>query len=312
MSIITPCPVGPVALISPPVMRGAEVEGLWAGVAQVFYRGAHIDSPVCWRVKWAQVEHTEQWLEERDQIEGSSTFSPPACFPADKLHIWSGSVERGRSVSFLSWEALSLGVCRMLVMLLVAVGVWAQNSDSHAADVCLAGHEGLKINQSIKLRIKHTLTTMISFFMTGYQLQILNMCCICNTAWACNELWICAYKCNRKVNIALLEIWSLHSEVTLYCTTNCKTQHCLTTRCITSPQERKTNNFHQIDLDANGVLTHGGKWHLFPIFLFFPPLCAALQIKWSVCDSLMLAEATASRALDCKCSLRGPALVWYT
>lgn len=43
-----------------------------------------------------------------------------------------------------------------------------------------------------------------------------------------------------------------------------------------------------------------------------PPLCSALQIKWSVCDSLMLAEATASRALDCKCSLRGPAPVWYT
>lgn len=83
----------------------------------------------------------------------------------------------------------------------------------------------------------------------------------------------------------------------------------LTTQFITSPQEQKTNNFHQIDLDANGVLTHGRKGHLFPIFLFFPPLCTALQIKWSVCDSLMLAEATASRALDCKCSLRGPAPV---
>lgn len=33
----------------------------------------------------------------------------------------------------------------------------------------------------------------------------------------------------------------------------------LTTQFITSPQEQKTNNFHQIDLDANGVLTHGRK-----------------------------------------------------
>lgn len=38
----------------------------------------------------------------------------------------------------------------------------------------------------------------------------------------------------------------------------------------------------------------------------FPSLHTALQIKWSVCDSLTLVEATASRALDCKCSLRGP------
>lgn len=53
-----------------------------------------------------------------------------------------------------------------------------------------------------------------------------------------------------------------------------KLRRCLTTKCITSPQEQKTNNFHQIDLDANVAVTNGGKWHLFPIFL--PPLCALL------------------------------------
>lgn len=70
----------------------------------------------------------------------------------------------------------------------------------------------------------------------------------------------------------------------------------------------KTNSFHTIDLDANSVVTWK-KMTLVSYFLILPPLCAALQIKWSVCDSLMLVEATASRALDCKCSLRGPALV---
>lgn len=38
-----------------------------------------------------------------------------------------------------------------------------------------------------------------------------------------------------------------------------KLRHCLTTKCITSPQEQKTNNFHQIDLDANVAATNGGK-----------------------------------------------------
>lgn len=55
-----------------------------------------------------------------------------------------------------------------------------------------------------------------------------------------------------------------------------KPWHCLTTKCITSPQEQKTNNFHQIDLDANGAVTNGGKWHLFPIFLSPPSPCALL------------------------------------
>lgn len=55
----------------------------------------------------------------------------------------------------------------MVVMLLVAVGgVSAKFTDSLAADVCLAGHEWLKINQSIKLNaapgIRHTLSTKIS------------------------------------------------------------------------------------------------------------------------------------------------------
>ncbi len=85
------------------------------------------------------------------------------------------------------------------------------------------------------------------------------MCCVCYTAQACIELCICANKCNQKVNIAPLEMWSLHTVASLNSTTNCKTYHCLTTQCITSPQEQKTNNFHHIDLDANGVLTHGGK-----------------------------------------------------
>lgn len=38
-----------------------------------------------------------------------------------------------------------------------------------------------------------------------------------------------------------------------------KLRRCLTTKCITSPQEQKTNNFHQIDLDANVAVTNGGK-----------------------------------------------------
>lgn len=81
-----------------------------------FLTGGDIDS-VCWRVKWAQVEHTEQ----PDQIEGSSTFSPPACFPADKLHIWLGSMEQARYVSFMSREVLCVCEC---------VCVWGGDANS--------------------------------------------------------------------------------------------------------------------------------------------------------------------------------------
>lgn len=81
--------------------------------------GGSIASAVCWRVKWAQLEHTEQ----RDLIEGSPTFSPPTCFPADKLNIWFGSMEQGRSVSFMSWEVHVCG----LEMLIVPMRVTAWN-----------------------------------------------------------------------------------------------------------------------------------------------------------------------------------------
>lgn len=69
-------------------------------------------------------------------------------------------------------------------------------------------------------------------------------------------------------------MWSLHIEATY------TTQRTVKLALFNNPMHHfspraKTNNFHQIDLDANGVLTHGGKWHLFPIFLFFP-LCALL------------------------------------
>lgn len=54
--------------------RGAEVEGLQAGVPLVFYQGAHTGSAVCWRVKWAQAEHTEQQLMQPDPIGVPSIF----------------------------------------------------------------------------------------------------------------------------------------------------------------------------------------------------------------------------------------------
>lgn len=115
-------------------------------------QGGDIDSAVCWRVKWAQVEHTEQ----RDQIEGSPTFSPPACFPADKLNIWFGSMEQGRSVSFMSWEVH--GVC-----------VWGGNAnsgdvgdslkstDSLAAWLIMNGWKTINKAPTVS-RIKHTHT----------------------------------------------------------------------------------------------------------------------------------------------------------
>lgn len=67
------------------------------------------------------MEHTEQ----RDQIEGSPTFSPPACFPADKLHIWFESMEQGRVVSFMSREVLGVYVCAGGGVLIVVVWVTA-------------------------------------------------------------------------------------------------------------------------------------------------------------------------------------------
>lgn len=91
--------------------RGAEVEGLQAGVPLVFYQEAHTGSAVCWRVKWAQAEHTEQQLMQPDPIGVPSIFGTPACFAADKLHIWPGCEEWRQSVSFPSGEALSWWVC---------------------------------------------------------------------------------------------------------------------------------------------------------------------------------------------------------
>lgn len=96
--------------------RGAEVEGLRAGVPRVFYRGAHTGPAVCWRVKWAQAEHTEQRLMQPDPIGGPSIFGTPACFAADKLHIWPGCEEQRRSVSFLSGGAVSWWMCRRVLL----------------------------------------------------------------------------------------------------------------------------------------------------------------------------------------------------
>lgn len=94
--------------------------------------------------------------------------------------------------------------------------------------------------------------------MLGYQYNAPEIMLFQDKAQAHTELYIVAGAYNHKPN-HFLEMWTFHIEATLYSTTNCKTQHCLTTQFITSPQEQKTNNFHQIDLDANGVLTHGGK-----------------------------------------------------
>ena len=68
------------------------------------------------------------------------------------------------------------------------------------------------------------------------------------------KLCIFAGKCNLKVNVALLE--SPHIDTTA--------QQAVKPSAVYNPMHHlspraKTNISHPIDLDANGVLTHGGK-----------------------------------------------------
>lgn len=87
----------------------------------------------------------------------------------------------------------------------MAVEVSAKKFTDSLAAVCLAGHEWLKINQSMKLntvpRIKLTLTTKISFFYDWLSVtDIGHVLCLLHREH-CNF----ASKCNLNVNIAILE-----------------------------------------------------------------------------------------------------------
>ena len=111
------------------------------------------------------------------------------------------------------------------MLLVVAVGgVSSKFPDSLAADVCLAGHEWLKINQSIKLNtvpgMKHILTTKISFLWPGISERYWAYIVSATQHRQALNCAFCAGKCNLKANIALLEMWSPHFETTLYYTTN--------------------------------------------------------------------------------------------